>query len=74
MVRSVKQSILWPSAKAGQAVADQHCEHKWVHLRKEEDKEVRYRKWVMVDRFYCEKCLEQRTTEQPIEERRSYAW
>ena len=42
------------------------CEHKWVHLRREENKEIRWHVWAMVDRFYCEKCLEQKTVETEI--------
>lgn len=50
------------------------CQHKWVHLRKEDPKEVGYRRWKNVDRFYCEKCLDQKTVETDQEERRSHAW
>lgn len=52
------------------------CEHKWVHLRKEADREIGYRKWVNADRFFCEKCLEQKTVESEIETERyrSHAW
>jgi hypothetical protein len=52
----------------------QNCEHKWVHMRKEENVEVGYRQWKAVDRFYCEKCLEQKTVRSEIPERRSHAW
>lgn len=50
------------------------CVHKWVFLRKEEPREVGYRNWVNVDRFYCEKCLKQETVETKPEERRSHAF
>lgn len=50
------------------------CEHKWVHLRREKDREVGYRKWVNIDRFFCEKCLVQKEVESEMSERRSYAW
>lgn len=43
------------------------CAHKWVFLRKEENKEIRWHVWATVDRFFCENCLEQKTIETEVE-------
>jgi hypothetical protein len=51
------------------------CQHKWVFLRDGGTIEVSYRRWKQVDVFFCEKCLEQRRTENEIPEtRRSHSW
>ena len=36
------------------------CEHKWVHLdtKKSSQYDSWQTKWTVIDRFYCEKCME----------------
>ena len=51
-----------------------NCEHKWVFLRKSDTYEYGYRKWYWDDVFFCEKCLEQKTIQNEVKERKSHAW
>lgn len=52
----------------------QPCEHKWVHLRRSDNYEIRWHVWGWDDIFFCEKCLQERVIQKETPERTRYGF
>jgi len=54
----------------------QECKHKWVHLEtiKRVESHGYQSEYIKIDRFFCEKCLEQKETRKSEYSRETPEW